>query len=196
MSSRKMQNKSWSTLEIKSFDEETRIIRGIASTPSTDRSGDVVVPEGAIMNIPLPFLAGHDHASPIGQVTSARVTKSGIEITAEIAKNSGLAYVEKAWLQIKSGLVRGLSIGFRALKSEPIKGTRGSRFSSYEIIEISAVCIPCQSEASILSVKKFDLLAAQFGQDVGESIGQVKLDEVSTPRLDHARSIIKKWSSK
>ncbi len=191
-----MQNKSWSTLEIKSFDEETRIIRGIASTPSTDRSGDVVLPQGAIMNIPLPFLAGHDHASPIGQVTSARVTKSGIEITAEIAKNSGLDYVEKAWLQIKSGLVRGLSIGFRALKSEPIKGTRGILFSAIEIIEISAVCIPCQSEASILSVKKFDLLAAQFGQDAGESIGQVKLDEVSTPRLDKARSIIKSWSQK
>ena len=177
-----MQNKSWSTLEIKSFDEEARIIRGIASTPSTDRAGDVVVPEGAIMKIPLPFLAGHDHASPIGQVTSARVTKSGIEITAEIAKNSGLEYVEKAWLQIKSGLVRGLSIGFRALKAQPIKGSTGLRFDAIEIMEVSAVCIPCNAQATIQTVKRFDV----------DADSQLAIEMLRHDAMDRALAAIKK----
>lgn len=191
-----MQNKSWSTLEIKSFDEETRIIRGIASTPSTDRAGDVVDPLGAKFSLPFPLLSQHDHSAPIGQVVAAKATPAGIEIEAVLPRDSGLDYVERAWKQIKSGLVRGLSIGFRPLKSEPIKGSRGVLFKIYEIYELSAVTIPANAQASILSVKKFDLLAAQFGQDAGESNGQVKLDEVSTPRLDKARSIIKYWSQK
>ena len=39
--------RAYSTFTIKSADESTGIIEGIASTPSTDRMGDVVDPEGA-----------------------------------------------------------------------------------------------------------------------------------------------------
>ncbi len=191
-----MQTKIWSTLEIKSIDDSARIIKGVASTPSTDHAGDIVEPKGAQFTLPIPLLSQHDHSSPIGMVRSARVTDQGIEIEAEIAKGSGLDYVEKAWGQIKSGLVRGLSIGFRATKAEPIKGTGGLRFIKWKWLELSAVTIPCNAEASITSVKRFDFLAAQFGSSYSESIDQLKLDEVETPRLDSARQIINSWSSK
>ena len=146
--------KSWSTLVLKSIDEDQRIIRGIASTPSTDRSGDIVEPKGAKFTLPFPLLAQHDHSSPIGEVISAKVTDKGIEIEAHIAKNSELDYVERTWRQIKSGLVRGLSIGFRGLEVERMK--KGLRFKSYEIIELSAVTIPCNAEASIYAIKNLD----------------------------------------
>ena len=146
--------KSWSTLTVKSIDNDQRIIHGIASTPSTDRSGDVVEPKGAKFTLPFPLLAQHDHGSPIGEVISARVTEGGIEIEARIAKDSGLDYVEKTWKQIKSGLVRGLSIGFRGLEVERMK--KGLRFKSYEIIELSAVTIPCNADASIFAIKNLD----------------------------------------
>jgi HK97 family phage prohead protease len=190
-----MQTKSWSTLEIKSIDESTRIIKGIASTPSTDRAGDIVEPKGARFTLPIPLLSQHDHGAPIGMVKSARVTDAGIEIEAEIPKNSGLGYVEKAWGQIKSGLVRGLSIGFRATKAEPIKGG-GYRFKEWLWLELSAVTIPCNADASIISIKRFDFLSTQFGSEYSESLGQIKLDEVETPRLDSARQLINSWSSK
>jgi phage head maturation protease len=64
--------------------------------------------------------------------------------------------VEKTWKQIKSGLVRGLSIGFRGLEVEPTKNKKGLRFKSYEIIELSAVTIPCNADASIYAIKKLD----------------------------------------
>jgi HK97 family phage prohead protease len=187
--------KSWSTLEIKSIDDSKRIIRGIASTPSTDRAGDVVEPKGARFSLPIPLLSQHDHGSPIGMVKFAKITDAGIEIEAEIAKDSGLFYVEKAWNQIKSGLVRGLSIGFRATKAEPIKGG-GLRFKEWNWLELSAVTIPCNADASIMSVKRFDFLSVQFGQEYSESVDQVTIDKVATPKLDEVKHFINSWSSK
>lgn len=147
--------KAWSTLEIKSVSDDQRIITGIASTPSTDLAGDIVEPKGAKFSLPLPLLHQHDHSAPIGKVLDAVVTDRGIEVTAQIAKDTGLDYVDNAWKQIKSGLIGGLSIGFRALKAEPLKsGAR--KFLSYQIFELSAVTLPCNVEATITSIKKFD----------------------------------------
>lgn len=146
--------KAHATFEVKSIDEEQRVIKGIASTPSVDRDGDTVVPEGASFKLPFPLLHQHDHERPIGHVKSASVDSDGIAIEAEIPKDSGLDYVETAWKQIKSGLLRGLSIGFRPTKTAPTSA--GRKFLAYEIFELSAVSIPANAEASILSVKKYD----------------------------------------
>jgi hypothetical protein len=85
------------------------------------------------------------------------VTDKGIEVIASIVRGSGLDYVEKAWKQIKAGLVRGLSIGFRPLDLEPLKGG-GYRFKKWEWFELSAVTIPAQAEATISAVKALDVL--------------------------------------
>lgn len=190
-----MQTRSWSTLSIKSIDESLRIIRGIASTPSTDRAGDIVEPKGAQFTLPIPLLSQHDHSSPIGMVKSARVTDAGIEIEAEIAKDSGLDYVERSWRQMKSGLVRGLSIGFRAIKAEPIKGG-GYRYTKWNWLELSAVTIACNAEASITQIKKFDFLSTQFGSSYSESLDATESGQIETPRLEQAKSIIQSWSQK
>lgn len=180
--------KSWSILTLKSIDDESRIIRGIASTPSTDRAGDIVEPKGATFSLPFPLLAQHDHSSPIGEVVSANVTDKGIEIEARIAKDSGLDYVERTWKQIKSGLVRGLSIGFRGLETELTPSKKGIRFKKYEIIELSAVTIPCNAQASIFSIKQLDL----NGPDV--DLQQIELDQamkIHDAKIKAAASISK-----
>ena len=187
--------KSWSTLEIKAIDDGTRTIRGIASTPSTDRAGDIVEPGGAKFTLPIPLLSQHDHASPIGSVTAAVVTPHGIEIEATIPKNSGLDYVEKAWLQIKSGLVRGLSIGFQGTKVEPIKG--GLKFKEWSWLELSAVTIPCNQDANIMAVKQY--AANPYSEDEIESADSaVRLEpnERAAAALKSSLSVIHKnpWS--
>ena len=155
-------NRAYSQLVIKSVDDDERIIRGIASTPTPDRMEDVIVPSGAKFSLPLPLLYQHDHKRPIGNVTAANVTSEGISITAQMAK--GVApYIDEAWSLIKAGLVRGLSIGFRPLEDpEPIKGSFGYKFNAWEWFELSAVTIPANAEASILTIKSADqaLLAA------------------------------------
>src|SRR5699024_2113185 len=61
--------------------------------------------------------------------------------------------LEEAWQSVKAGLVRGLSIGFKPLETEPIKDTMGLRFKAWEWLELSAVTIPANSEASIQTIK-------------------------------------------
>lgn len=148
----------YSTMVVKAVDEEAREITGIASTPGTDRMGDVVVPEGAKFKLPIPLLWQHNHDMPIGQVVAAKVTAKGIEVVAKLAKADAPsqlhARLEEAWQSIKSGLVRGLSIGFRPIKYAFLDDG-GVEFSEWDWYELSAVTIPANAEASITSVKSF-----------------------------------------
>jgi len=187
--------KSWSTLVVKSIDDEARIIKGVASTPSPDRSNDVVEPRGAKFTLPFPFLAQHDHQSPIGDVYSAKVTDQGIEIEARIAKNSDLDYVEKTWKQIKSGLVRGLSIGFRPIKYKQIKDG-GIRYTEYEIFEISAVTVPANYTSNITNVKRFDSEPVLLDALALDSSALTKSAESKTPRLNKAKLTLIKLGMK
>jgi len=158
-----MDSKLYSTFEVKAFDEEQRIIRGIASTPNADREGDIVMPKGAQFSVPFPLLDGHDHSMPVGQVTKAEVADDGIYIEAFIAKDSDLPYIEKAWRQVKAGLKRGLSIGFRSLKSKAT--ATGRIFESFEILELSLVTIPANAGAGIAEVKQYDAEGVQVTEE-------------------------------
>jgi HK97 family phage prohead protease len=163
-------NRAYSTLEIKAVtDGKKRTFTGIASTPSTDRMGDVVEPKGAKFKLPIPLLWQHDSADPIGWIHSARVTDKGIEVEGEVANFDEEGPLKQrltqAWQMLKSKLVRGLSIGFNALEHEQIKGTFGLRFTSWEWLELSAVTIAANEEASILAIKSADeLLLAASGR--------------------------------
>jgi hypothetical protein len=80
-----MNNRAYSVLSVKSIDEDKRIIRGVATTPSVDRVGDIIDPLGVKFENPLPLLWQHEHDKPIGSVKFDKPTKAGIEFEAEIA---------------------------------------------------------------------------------------------------------------
>lgn len=161
-----MDQRAYSIITIKSVDEDERKITGIATTPTPDRMQDIVEPEGAQFSLPIPLLWQHDSSQPIGHVTAAKVGKDGITVTAKLVKMTEPGRLkdrlDEAWLSLKSGLVRGLSIGFRGIETQDIKGTWGIRFVKWDWLELSAVTIPANADASILSIKHADsaLLAA------------------------------------
>lgn len=144
--------RAYSLLEITKADEDTGILEGIATTPTTDRMGDIVEPLGAQFTLPIPFLWQHLSSQPIGQVIKAVVTEKGIKVVVQIARGI-LPEIDRAWTLIKSGLVRGLSIGFRGIESADINGTWGIRFTKWDWLELSAVTIPANAEAGITAVK-------------------------------------------
>lgn len=154
--------RAWSTVEIKAADDRggKRTFTGIASTPTTDRMGDIVEPKGAQFKLPLALLWQHDSKQPIGWVTGAKVTDNGIEVQAEMARidepGTLKDRLDEAWQSLKAGLVRGLSIGFRALEAQDIKGTWGQRFTKWDWLELSAVTIPANQEATVLAIKSLD----------------------------------------
>jgi HK97 family phage major capsid protein/HK97 family phage prohead protease len=151
--------RAYSYLTIKAVNEEKRIIRGIATTPAVDRVGDVVEPLGVKFNNPMPFLWQHDAHKPIGTVKFDKPTKDGITFEAELPSldepGTLKDRVDEAWQSIKLGLVRAVSIGFRAIEYSFIENG-GIRFSETEVYELSAVTIPAQAEAVMTSIKNMD----------------------------------------
>jgi len=176
-------NRAYSLLEIKELDDDERVITGIASTPTPDRMADIVVPEGAQFSLPIPLLWQHRSDQPIGHVTDARITRKGIEIVAKIAKGVS-EDIDKAWALIKSGLVRGLSIGFRGLDTEQIPNSWGLKFEKWEWLELSAVTIPANAEASITSVKQFDIGAPAASGNKGTDPSPVASGKPSTKSIN------------
>jgi len=150
---------AYSLLEIKAVDEDQWILEGIATTPTPDRVDDVVEPKGAQFTLPVPFLWQHDKQQPIGHVIDAVVTDVGIQVKVQLIKPDQVESEElkqrllKAWDSIKTGLVRGLSIGFRGLEVADIQGTWGYKFIKWDWYELSAVTIPANQEATITGIK-------------------------------------------
>lgn len=149
------------SFQIKSVDAtedgDQRVIRGWATRPELDRVGDLVLPEGAVFNLPLPFLMDHDSEKCVGEVEEATVRPDGIEFVARIKKIEGTSAVarqcENAWLLIKNGLRRFVSIGFRTIESLFNEATGGLVVTRWEWLELSAVTIPALSSAEITSAK-------------------------------------------
>ena len=152
-------NRAYSVLEIKSVDSEDRVITGLATTPEPDRMGDIVDPLGAKFAAELPLLWQHRHDAPVGTVEFGKPTKKGIPFRAKVAKieNAGQLkdMVDMAWDAVKAKLVRGVSIGFRALEYAFMENG-GIRFSEVEIYELSLVTIPANASATIQTIKAMD----------------------------------------
>lgn len=152
-------NRAYSTLEIKAMDDGKRTFSGIATTPSTDRMGDIVEPKGMSFKLPTPLLWQHDSRQPIGWVTSAKVSDAGIEVQCEIARIDAegplKARIDEAWQMLKAKLVRGLSIGFNATEHSRMEGG-GYRYLKSELLELSAVTIPANADCSITAIKSAD----------------------------------------
>lgn len=180
--------RAYSLFEIKAFDDDTREIEGIATTPTADRMGDIVEPKGAVFKLPIPLLWQHRGDLPIGQVVKAKVTTGGISVVANLAKIAEAGVLkdrlDEAWQSLKIGLVRGLSIGFNPLESAQIKDTYSYRFTSWEWLELSAVTIPANAEATIQTVKSFD---AEWQVASDQRRGIVRLDPDLMRRASRSR---------
>lgn len=178
--------KAYSTLTIKSVDNEKRIIKGVASTISPDRANDIVEPSGMLFDLPFPFLWQHDHSKPIGNVVAAKRSSKGLEIEVQIAKikeaGSLKDQVDYCWNAIKEGLVRGLSIGFIPLDYD-IRSGGGIHYTATEIFEVSAVTIPCNAQATITEIKRASnagvRLSGSGHRTVKLNTGGVKLSPIS-----------------
>ncbi len=157
-----MQNRAYSVLQVKSVDEDRRVIRGIATTPSVDRVGDIIDPMGVKFQNSFAFHWQNQHDKPIGSVKSDKPTAKGIEFEATIAKEDEPGTLkdrlDEAWQSIKAGLVRAVSIGFRPIEYA-FMDNGGIRYSETEVYELSAVTIPANADALITTIKSIDAAA-------------------------------------
>jgi HK97 family phage prohead protease len=150
---------SWATLEIRAVDPDKRRIEGIASTPSLDRTDWIIEPLGMEFRNPVPLLWQHRAAEPVGIVRLDKPTKAGITFSASLPniEEPGRLKdrVDEAWQSIKAGLVRGISIGFKAIEKS-FRDDGGIRFIRTEIFELSLVTVPANAEATITQIRSLD----------------------------------------
>ena len=180
--------RAYSSFVVKSVDDSRRIIRGIATTPTPDRVGDIVEPLGVKFTNPMPFLWQHDHTKPIGTVKFDKPTADGITFEAEIVTvdepGTLKDRVDEAWQSIKLGLVRAVSIGFRALEYAWMDDD-GIRFLKSEVYELSAVTIPAQPDAVMTSLKNMDpagvAVVKQFDANAPAATGTIERPAKTPP---------------
>jgi HK97 family phage major capsid protein/HK97 family phage prohead protease len=160
-------DRAYSILEVKGIDEDSRVIRGVATSPEPDRVGDIVEPLGVEFKNPMPLLWQHKSDKPVGLVKFDKPSKKGItfEASLPVIEEPGALKdrVDEAWQSVKAGLVRAVSIGFRALERSLMEDG-GFRFIRTEVLELSLVTIPANAHATITSIKAIDAeLRAQNG---------------------------------
>jgi hypothetical protein len=154
-------HRAYSLLTVKELDDSKRIVTGIASTPTVDRMGDVVEPQGARFKTPMPLLLYHDSVLPVGTVDFAKPTKAGIPFTASlpnvIEPGTVQDRVNEAWHSLKYKLIGAVSIGFAPiLDALEQMESGGFRFKEWEWLELSLVAIPANPEAVIQSFKSMN----------------------------------------
>lgn len=169
-----MIRRAWSKLELKAVSDTggKRTFTGIASTITTDRMSDVVVPKGAKYKLPFPLLSQHNSREPIGWVKAVRASDSKIEVDCEVHNEAEPGKLkdrlDETWQMLRAGLVAGLSIGFNPLKSARIEGTYGYEIQDWDWLELSAVTIPANSDCGITSIKSIDTaMLAASGREQG-----------------------------
>ena len=134
-------------------------IKGLASTNSTDRAGDVIEVEawtkGGIdnyLNNPI-VLYNHNHEKPIGRAKSIKTVDNGLEFTAKISKAAG--DIKEL---IKDGVLGAFSVGFKVKDCDHISETGGLRIKDAELFEVSVVSVPCNQGATFSLAKSFDTM--------------------------------------
>lgn len=147
--------------------EEERVLVGVASTPATDRYGEIVLPKGAKFSLPLPLLWQHRSGEPIGTVAKATVTDAGIEVEGQLLAPGIDPTADRVWALLKAGAVRGLSIGFMPIETSMSEEGEVT-YLAWEWLELSVVTIAANAESSILEIRSPAMNTEQTENEVSE----------------------------
>jgi HK97 family phage prohead protease len=144
------------TLKIRSVDD-TGSFTGLGAVyGNVDLGGDQIMPGAFTRTLAagkqFPLLWQHDPSDPIGtaQVTDSR---EGLLVQGKLLLQDPTA--QKAYLFLKSGVIRGLSIGFETLQSSMDGDVR--QLKELLLWEFSIVTFPMNESAQISSVKSLSV---------------------------------------
>lgn len=117
-----------------------------------DRVGDMIEPaafKGAAL--PLPMLFGHDQNDPVGVWETMGEAKGGLVVKGRLLVED-VARAREVRALVRSGAVRGLSLGFSTRKAVARPGG-GRTIKALELLEVSLVTLPMHPGARVTSAK-------------------------------------------
>lgn len=132
----------------------TKGTRFVASTSSEDRSGDVINQQGWELDNyrrnPV-FLWAHEYDElPVGKSIDTQVRNGRLEIDIEWAEHEFAQTVRALY---EGGFMSAVSVGFRVLEWSYDAERGGYNFDRVELLEVSAVPVPCNQDALMLAAK-------------------------------------------
>lgn len=139
-------------LETKVAADDAGLVTGIAwKFGQPDRIGDEIEP-GAFKGarLPLPMLFGHDVNDPVGTWDVADEKADGLHLAGRLLIED-VARAREVRALVRSGAVRGISIGFMTKKAVGRPG--GRTIKSLELLEASLVTLPMHPGARVTSAK-------------------------------------------
>lgn len=136
-----------------------RQIRVIVSTGDVDRAGDIVDPNGidftAYRKNPV-VLYQHDHDEPIARCAEIGVVNGRVEALFQFPDPGASETSDEVYNLIKAGVLNAVSIGFIPLESislDPKDSWGPKRYTKCEMLEVSVVSVPANSNALIIERK-------------------------------------------
>jgi HK97 family phage prohead protease len=168
-----MKKKLRMRLEIKEISAEGSFEGLLSPYGNVDHGGDVVEPGAYAKTLKdqgnkRPMLWQHKTDMPIGELT-LEDRAEGLWCQGQLLM--ALPEAQKAYLLIKARIVKGLSIGFEAIRDSIDKGVR--RLKEIRLYEGSIVTFPMNEAAMITSVKN----AAESKGDFIEELTEIQLQD-------------------
>ena len=140
-------------LKVVDSDGAQGVFKGYASIFGKRDLQDDIVEPGAFKRTldqkkgRFPVLFQHDPMEPIGQVVEAAEDNRGLRITGQLAL--GVRRGAETLELLKSKIIQGLSIGYRAVVHEMNNETGTRHLKEIELFEISPVVFPANPHALI-----------------------------------------------
>jgi HK97 family phage prohead protease len=130
-----------------------RQIKVVANSGEPDRVGDILVASGCKLDNykknPI-VLSGHDTSKAVG-TAHVYVAGSRVEAIITFAPAGASREADETCALAKSGVFSAVSVGFRPISSEPIRGGGGERYTAWELCELSVVAVPCDPGALVIA---------------------------------------------
>jgi HK97 family phage prohead protease/HK97 family phage major capsid protein len=136
----------------------------VLSDATPDRYGDIVEPRGwQLDNFRRNPIALFNHRADqiIGTWADIRATATQLLAEFQPAEPGTSRVADEVRRLVEQGILRAASVGFHGIDAEPIrdasgKGTRGTRYTSQELVETSIVSVPA-NPAALAIAKSLDI---------------------------------------
>jgi HK97 family phage major capsid protein/HK97 family phage prohead protease len=152
----------------KATQSDTDPYRFIVSTEVVDRMGDVILLSGwRLANFKKNPIAlfQHNAYQPIGRWEDIKVEGDALTARLVMAEFGTSPLINTIRSLLEQKILRACSVGFRALKVEPLEGSMigGLLFKEQELLEISVVSIPANQQA-LTTARSFHLTSQDMAR--------------------------------
>jgi HK97 family phage prohead protease len=172
------------SLEIQSVKKLKKSVRFVASTSGTDRYGDVINQAGwelaAYNRNPVVLLNHNANQLPIGK-GKVEVVDGNLMIDIEFDKDDELA--AKVESKARNGFMNAVSVGFNPVEKiarselpeehKAYTNGAGTYFQKAELLEVSVVTIPANSEATAMPTKQLGGLRSMVREIIAQEVRHI-----------------------